>query len=78
MVKTGTLLKLIGQRIRLAREAKEITTKKIHEDTGISLSSINSIERGERSGKNWVKYVYYLKLQKVNLNKIFENLDSKE
>lgn len=64
-------LQHIGHRIRIAREHKEITTKKVSKDLKISLSTVNCIERGERTGKNWIKYVYYLKEMGVNINDIF-------
>ena len=66
------LLKELGAKIRDARNALGITTKEVASDLKISLSTITSIERGERTGKNWIKYVHYLKTKNANINFVFE------
>lgn len=72
------LLKIMGRKIRLARESKGITTKEVCDELKMSLSTVNCIERGERTGKNWIIYVCYLKKKGININSIFDSAPDKK
>lgn len=71
MQKNKELLLTIGGNIRKYREHIKLTPLEVANILKISHSTVCAIERGERVGKNWVNYVYFLHRKGVDLDKIF-------
>jgi len=67
------MLEVIGNNIREARKGLNIKVEDASLAIGISAKNIYAIERGERVGTNFIKYLVFLNSKKVNLNTLFPN-----
>lgn len=65
------MLEKIGNNIRMVRKSLNIKVDDVSFEIDISTKNIYAIERGERIGKNFIKYLVFLNSKKVNLNTLF-------
>lgn len=65
------MLEKIGNNIRMVRKSLNIKVDDVSLAIDISTKNIYAIERGERIGKNFIKYLVFLNSKKVNLNTLF-------
>lgn len=65
------MLEEIGNNIRKVRKSLNLKVEDVSLAIGISTKNIYAIERGERIGKNFIKYLVFLNSKKVNLNTLF-------